>query len=156
MTANLSLRHLEQQRSGLVGFALRGTLSRLLAAPELAGARLKERLFIEKILPPHTGNARNWATQQMLKDPAIFLLHRGRCLEDAWFECAVVLAVVGHLVLLDVDVDGTEPAAAQRLLTLIEGADPQVRQYAQSGLMQLIGRDGLPSEAPLPDFKTPI
>jgi hypothetical protein len=155
MSALVSLQHLEQCRAGIVGFALRSTLNRLLAAPELASARLKERLFVEKILPPHTGNARNWATQQMLKDPAIYLLHRGRCLDEAWFECAVVLAVVGHLVLLDVDVDGSEAAAASRLLMLCENADPQVRQYAQSGLLQLIGRDGLPADTPLSDFQAP-
>jgi hypothetical protein len=149
MTATVTLQQIEQTRSGILGFALRATLSRVLAAPVLASGRLGERLFIEKILPPHTGNARNWATQQMLKDPAIFMLHRGRCLEDTWFECAVVLAVVGHLVLLDVEVDGSEAAAAARLQALVENADPQVRDYAQSGMLQLIGRDGLRSETPV-------
>lgn len=147
--AELALQQIRERSSGIMAFALRATLSRVLAAPVLASGRLGERLFIEKILPPHTGNARNWATQQMLKDPAIFMLHRGRCLEDTWFECAVVLAVVGHLVLLDVEVDGSEAAAAARLQALVENADPQVRDYVQSGMLQLIGRDDLRSETPV-------
>lgn len=149
MTATVTLQQIEQTRSGILGFALRATLGRVLASPVLAGGRLGRRLFIEKILPPHTGNARNWATQQMLKEPAIYVLHRGRCLDDTWFECAVVLAVVGHLVLLDVDVDGSERTTVSRLQVLVGNADPQVRQYARSGMLQLIGRDGLLTEKPV-------
>jgi hypothetical protein len=147
MTATLTLKELRSLREGVVGFVLSKTLSRVLGAPELLSGMLDDRPFIEKILPPHTGNARNWSTQQMLKDRRIFVLHQGKCSDAAWFECAIVLAVVGHLVLIDLEANGTEAGAEHRLRTLIDDADPQVSSYARTVFRGLIGRDGLMQES---------
>ena len=75
----------------------------------------------------------------MLKERSIFVLHRGKCPEDDWFECAIVLGVVGHLVLLDLSVDGTEAAAQQRYQALLKSSEPQVADYAKHIFRGLIG-----------------
>lgn len=143
MTAALTLKEINALREGVVGFALSKTLSRVLGSPELLSGKLGDRPFIEKILPPHTGNARNWSTQQMLKDRTIFVLHQGNCTDEAWFECAIVLAVVGHLVLIDLHADGSEAGAEARYRHLVQDAEPQVRNYASTVFKGMIGLDGL-------------
>ena len=139
MTTIGPIKELLLLRDGVVGFARSTTLTRLLGAPELLAGRLGERPFIEKILPPQRGDTRNWSTRQMLKERSIFVLHRGKCLEDDWFECAIVLGVVGHLVLLDLSVDGTEAAAQQRYQALLKSSEPQVADYAKHIFRGLIG-----------------
>lgn len=143
MNAATTVNELISLREGVVGFALSKTLTRLLGAPELLSGRLGDRPFIEKILAPQSGETRNWSTQQMLKERSIYVLHRGKCLEDAWFECAIVLAVVGHLVLLDLSVDGSEDAAERRYQALLKASEPQVADYAAHVFRGLIGLDGL-------------
>lgn len=148
MNATHTVKELLNLREGVVGFALSNTLTRLLGSPELLAGQLGDRPFVEKILPPQSGETRNWSTQQMLKDRTIFVLHRGKCLEDDWFECAIVLGVVGHLVLIDLHADGGEAGAEQRYRALLKTAEPQVVDYAEHVFRGLIGLDGLFQSVP--------
>lgn len=144
MSIDLILRELRRLNSGaLLAVSHRARFRALLDAPALVQGRLGSREVIEKILPPHRGSAMAWTNQQADKPSAIVLLHRGRCPETAWFEAGLALATVGNLVLLDLDVDGTEAGTQAKLDELMRAMDEPTRDEALATRTGVIGPGGL-------------
>lgn len=144
MSIDLILRELRRLNGGaLLAVSHRARFRALLDAPALVQGRLGQREVIEKILPPHRGAALDWANQQMEKPSAIVLLHRGRCAETDWFEAGLALAIVNNLVLLDLDVDGTEAGTQAKLDELMRAMDEPTRDAAIGTRTGVIGPGGL-------------
>lgn len=138
-----TLKTLQDLPDGLVVFTNLRTLTRLCGSREFLDGRLGAREVTEKILPPDRGQARIWSQKMMRTDSQILILRRGRTQEDVWWEVAVALALVGHLVLVELDA-GSNPTRARELIQAqIDASDPETASMARGVLRGLIGGDGV-------------
>lgn len=138
-----TLKALEALPSGLVVFTNLRTLTRLCSSSDFLDGYLGTREVMEKILPPDRGHARIWSQQMMRADNRVLILRRGRAQEAVWWEVAVALAVVGHLVLIELDAGGDEDRARALIQAQLAGSDAETASMARGVLRGLIGGDGV-------------